>query len=326
MKLTIVVICLNEEKNLPRCLGAMERLDHAGLEVDLLVVDGGSTDGSQQIARSLGARVVNSPKGIPIQRNVGGREASGDVLAYVDADVELVEGWFEAVTRLFGESTRLVAGSPPRLPQDASWVARAYAMHWGLDPEEMEGIQTIEDDRLLSTQSLVMGQEVYQSVGGFPEDLGVDEDTYVILRAKEQGYRVVCDTGLGYVHHGEPGTLGEFFHRIAWGANYSAWFEHLRAGDLAQARRPQYIYGAVFAAEVAALGLSLAAPLGGWQVGVPLSLAALGATVVLPAARTAVRHRAPGKLKDLCLMYGAYGAATATALVGVGRNKAKRWR
>ncbi len=326
MKLTIVAICLNEEKNLPRCLGAIERLDHAGLDVEVLVVDGGSTDGSQDIARSLGARVVDSPKGIPIQRNVGGRAATGDILAYVDADVELQEGWFDSVARLFGESTRLVAGSPPQLPEDASWVAHAYAMHWGLEPEEKIGVQTIEDDRLLSTQSLVMGQEVYESVGGFPEDLGVDEDTYVILRAKEQGVRVVTDTGLAYVHHGEPGTLREFFHRIAWGANYAAWFEHLREGDLAQAKRPQYVYGAVFAAEVAALGLSLAMPVGGWQVGVPLSLAALGATVALPAVRTAARHRAPGKIKDLCLMYGAYGAATATALAGFGRNKAKRWR
>ena len=50
------------------------------------------------------------------------------------------------------------------------------------------------------------------------------------------------------------------------------------------------------------------------------------ATVVLPAVNTARRCGAPGKLGQLCVMYGAYGVATAAALAGFGKDKARRWR
>ena len=322
--LSIVIVCLNEERHLPRCLDTIAGLDHCGLELELIVVDGGSTDDSRRLARQRGALVVQSPKGIPRQRNAGGRAASGRVLAYVDADVELQPGWFATVARHFARGQRLILGCPPRLPADASWVAQAYAMHWGAPAEGVEGIS--DDARLLSTASLVLGREVFELVGGFPEELGVDEDTYVIKEAGRQGVEVICDMGLNYLHHGEPRGLREFFRRIAWGANTAQWFEHLRQGNFTQARRPQYIYGAVVGAEVATLGLSLALPLGGWQVGLPLSVAALTATVVLPSVKTAREHKAMGKLGQLCLMYGAYGLATAAALAGFGKDKANRWR
>jgi hypothetical protein len=47
---------------------------------------------------------------------------------------------------------------------------------------------------------------------------------------------------------------------------------------------------------------------------------------VVPAARTARRHRAYDKIGDLCVMYGAYGLATACAMFGMARDKARRWR
>jgi len=326
MKLSVVVICLNEELHLPRCLGAINGLDHAGLELELIVVDGGSTDRSVALAEEHGAHVVHSPRGIPRQRNAGGRAASGEVLAYVDADVELQAGWFDAVARHFGRSTGLVLGAPPRLPPGASWVARAYALHWGAPADDAESQQPSDDPRLLSTQSLVLGREIFERTGGFSEELRVDEDTFLILAAQQLGFAVICDPGLRYLHHGEPRTLADFFRRVAWGANYEQWFKAIRRLDLAQARRPQYVYGAVVGAEVACLGLSLAAPLGGWQVGVPGSLLALGLTFGLPALRTAGRHAAYDRIGALALMYGAYGLATASALLGVGRDKLRRWR
>jgi glycosyltransferase involved in cell wall biosynthesis len=327
MQLSIIVICLNEERHLPISLGAINRLGHAGLDVEVIVVDGGSTDRSRAIAEEHGARVVSSPKGIPLQRNAGGRAAQGEILAYVDADVELQQGWFEAVAHHFVSTRALLLGCPPRLPPDASWIAQAYALHWGAAEGEAAAEELSDDERLLSTASLVMGrQEVFEAVGGFAEDLGVDEDTFLVLGAKERGVRLICDPTLRYLHHGEPKTLREFFKRVTWGANYEQWFAALRRGDLAQAWRPQYVYGAVFGAELAALGLSLALPVGGWQLGVPLAVGALGATTALPAIKTAHRHGAYGKVGELCVMYGAYGLATAGALLGLGRDKARRWR
>lgn len=58
-ELTILMPCLNEALTLATCIRkAREYLDHSGIDSEILIADNGSTDGSQDIARSLGARVV----------------------------------------------------------------------------------------------------------------------------------------------------------------------------------------------------------------------------------------------------------------------------
>jgi glycosyltransferase involved in cell wall biosynthesis len=326
MKLSIIVICLNEERYLARCLSAITSMNKRSMQVELLVVDGGSTDRSRAIALSHGARVVDSPTGIPVQRNLGARMATGDVIAYVDADVELLDGWFEAVERQFSQSRRKIVGGPPRLPRDASWIARAYALHReGKANESTDSAE--QNDRVLSTQSLVFDVKIFHEIGGFQENLGVDEDTYFLLQAKQLGIPLISDPGLAYIHHGEPRSLREFFRRTRWGANCRAWYEMILRGDFTLANRPQYVYGAAIAVEVGLLIVSILVGLVlGWRGGIPFTIGLLAFSIVLPAARTAIRHKSLGKIGQLSLMYGAYGLATASALLGLGRNKANRWR
>jgi glycosyltransferase involved in cell wall biosynthesis len=305
-------------------LPSIARLDHAGFEVEVIVVDSGSTDRSREVAAAHGAQVVDCPRGIPLARNLGARHARGELIAYVDADAELLPGWFETVARSFARTRRKILGGPPGLPPDASWIARAYAMH---DiPTDLTPGQETDRDWLITCHCMVLGREVFDEVGGFDETLLVDEDTHFVRAAIARGVLAVCDAGLGFIHHGEPATLADFFRRTIWGATYERWFELIRRGERNQVLRPQYLYGAVVAGELACLGLSLVAPVGGWQLGVPLSLGALAATFGLPALRTAAKHRAPAKLGELFVMYAAYGIGHAAALAGAGKDKHKRWR
>lgn len=62
VELSIVMPCLNEAETLAACIGKAQRyLDRSGVSGEILIGDNGSTDGSQQIATNLGARVVNVP-------------------------------------------------------------------------------------------------------------------------------------------------------------------------------------------------------------------------------------------------------------------------
>ncbi len=59
MELTILMPCLNEARTLPGCISeATGFLRAAGVEGEVLIADNGSTDGSQALARGMGARVV----------------------------------------------------------------------------------------------------------------------------------------------------------------------------------------------------------------------------------------------------------------------------
>lgn len=326
MTLSVIVICLNEERHLARCLSALTRLDHGSLEVEIVVVDGGSTDRSRAIARSWGTRVIDSPPGIPVQRNAGARAARGDVLAYVDADVEVCDGWFAAIERYFRDTRVRIVGCPPRLPSDASWIARAYALHAGFSADQSV-LAREESARVLSTASLVMGREVFHQVGRFREDLGVDEDTVFLLEAKRRGVPLFCEPGLAYVHHGEPRTLGEFFRRIVWGTNSIAWYRSLLSGDFAAVGRRQYLYGTVIAVQLVLFAVTAhVASWWNWRNGIAWSVALLTLSFLFPAVHTAVRRRSARHIGALWLMYAVLGVASASAMAGLGRNKSRRWR
>jgi rSAM/selenodomain-associated transferase 2 len=88
-RLSVVVPALNEANGIGAALEALAPLRARGHEV--IVVDGGSTDGTQRIAAPLCDRFLNAPRGRALQMNAGARAASGDVLVFLHADTRLPE-------------------------------------------------------------------------------------------------------------------------------------------------------------------------------------------------------------------------------------------
>jgi glycosyltransferase involved in cell wall biosynthesis len=87
-EVTIIMPCLNEAETLADCIAAAQRgLTSAGVEGEILIADNGSTDGSQDIARKLGARVVDVPeKGYGNALSHGMEAALGKYLSMGDSD------------------------------------------------------------------------------------------------------------------------------------------------------------------------------------------------------------------------------------------------
>jgi rSAM/selenodomain-associated transferase 2 len=86
-RLSIVVPTLNEAKGLRAALAALAPLRARGHEV--IVVDGGSDDGSPELARPLCDRVLCAPRGRALQMNAGARAARGRALVFLHADTRL---------------------------------------------------------------------------------------------------------------------------------------------------------------------------------------------------------------------------------------------
>jgi glycosyltransferase involved in cell wall biosynthesis len=88
--LSIVIPALNEQENIPQTMRAMpvERLRRMGLEVEVLVVDNGSSDRTAQLARNGGAKVIVQPvRGYGNAYKAGFANCTGDVIATGDADL-----------------------------------------------------------------------------------------------------------------------------------------------------------------------------------------------------------------------------------------------
>ncbi len=138
MRMSFVVPAFNEELYLGDCLRSILR-DTAELEeaVEILVVNNASTDGTRGVALSFpGVRVVEEPlRGLSRARQAGFLAGTGDLVANVDADSRLPEGWTRRVLASFAADPGMVALSGPLvyydLPSRERLLVRGfYAMAW----------------------------------------------------------------------------------------------------------------------------------------------------------------------------------------------------
>ena len=125
MTITAIVCAFNEAPLLPACLFSL--LAQTRSPDEIIVVDNASTDGTGVAARAVpGVRVVEEPrKGLVIARETARRLATGDILAYVDADCRAPLQWLEHVARRFESRDGLVGVTGPYRFYDWDWTGRA---------------------------------------------------------------------------------------------------------------------------------------------------------------------------------------------------------
>jgi glycosyltransferase involved in cell wall biosynthesis len=110
---SVVVCAYNEASLLPACLSSL--LAQTRPVDEIIVVDNASTDATSAVARAVpGVRVIEEPtKGLVVARETARRAASGDIVAYVDADCRVPPDWLAKVEQRFLRRERLVAVTGP---------------------------------------------------------------------------------------------------------------------------------------------------------------------------------------------------------------------
>ena len=165
MRISAIVPTLNAAAHLGECLAALGDAD------ELIVSDGGSTDGTRDLARRGGARVVEGTAGRGRQLAAGAAAASGNVLLFVHADTRLGLGWRRAAEK------HLAGFEAPacfrlRL-DDPAWQARAV--------ETAVGLRTRLFALPYGDQGLMVRRDLYENAGGF-SPLVLMEDVEILSR------------------------------------------------------------------------------------------------------------------------------------------------
>jgi rhamnosyltransferase len=207
-------------EDLRRCLAgiAAQRSEH---EVEVVVVDSGSADGSVELARSAGARVCEIPPSEfnhGATRNLAAELARGDVLVFTSQDAFAPhQGWLAALTAPLAEDDSLAgaygrqiahleATPPERFFMDFLYGERART-------QRAAGIHELSmETTLFSNVNSAIRAEVFARFG-FVDDIIMSEDQEWSRRVLLAGYalRYVPEAA---VHHSHPYTLRQAFRRF----------------------------------------------------------------------------------------------------------------
>jgi glycosyltransferase involved in cell wall biosynthesis len=131
VKISIALITLNEEANLPRTLESVKPLIRDG-QGEIIVVDSGSTDRTLEIARSHGAKIfIEEWKGFAAQKNSAMGKASGDWVLQLDADEALEEELAEEISHTLAKSGNVIGYWIPR----KNFFLGRWIKHGGFYPD-----------------------------------------------------------------------------------------------------------------------------------------------------------------------------------------------
>src|ERR1051325_3200181 len=194
MKLAFVIPAYNEEALIGKCLtSVLAEIKRSGADADVIVVNNASKDRTGEIARSFaGVQVVDEPKkGLVNARDAGFAASEGyELVANIDSDTIVPEGWLDTVLSEFGTDPKLVCLSGPYVyydmkPHNRLLIGMFYGLTW---------LIYVLNRFILRVGSVVQGgnfvfrRASWAAVGGYDRTIEFfGEDTDVAVRLSKVG-------------------------------------------------------------------------------------------------------------------------------------------
>ncbi len=177
MRISVIVPVFNEEKIIAATMQSLLPL----APHETIIVDGGSSDRSREIAAQFGAHVISSERGRARQMNRGARDASGDVLLFLHADTRLPVSALQEISSALTDR-RYVGGR---------FDVELEGEHWMLPVVgRMINYRSRVTKVGTGDQALFVRRGVFERMGGF-QDIPLMEDIAFCRQLKALG-RVAC--------------------------------------------------------------------------------------------------------------------------------------
>jgi rSAM/selenodomain-associated transferase 2 len=185
--ISVIVPALNESARIGRTLGDLAPLRALGHE--LILVDGGSRDGTGDLAAPLVDRVIDAPRGRALQMDAGARQACGDWLWFLHADTRVPPEALEALVSACRAPT--IWG---RFDVRLSGTAQALRVI-----ERMMNLRSRLTGIATGDQGIFVSRAAYAAVGGFPpiplmEDIALSRLLLRLQRPLCLGTRLVTSS------------------------------------------------------------------------------------------------------------------------------------
>lgn len=218
--ISVVIPVKNGGNDLVRCLDAIARQRVAD-EVEVVVVDSGSTDGSFEVARERGARVHEIPPeefNHGATRNLGAELARGDVLVFISQDAEaLGEEWLARLVARLSDDDRIAGAYGRQLAREDAVPPERYFLDFLYGPsprtqQVADASQISMESTLFSNANSAMRRTLWDRFR-FADDIIMSEDQDWSRRVLLAGWRIAYAPE-AVVRHSHPYTIGSAFRRF----------------------------------------------------------------------------------------------------------------
>lgn len=215
LKVSVVIPTLNRLNDIKKCIGSLEKQDIGAKEFEVIVVDGGSTDGTVQY---LEKQVAISPvrlrhytekkKGAGVARNLGVGKSNARYIAFTDDDCMPEPGWLKKLVTGFPEDEKCAGAGGPIFSADKKNIISRYCDYCrNCLSMEFNG-KVIH----IPTMNVLYRRSILLEVGIFDERIIITEDIHLSQKIIKKGYYLKkLDDGV--VFHKDPTDLGTLYHK-----------------------------------------------------------------------------------------------------------------
>jgi glycosyltransferase involved in cell wall biosynthesis len=188
LPVSVQICTLNEERNIGDCLASVRANDPE----EIVVIDGGSTDRTVEIAEQFGARVMAPGRlGLGPSRRLGYLSATTTHTAFVDADDRLDPDWLSTMIRELEEGGYSALQSSLRAVQSGSWWSTGWNQYF------IESVKPVADTNMVGRPALFSTAALQSDDSDL---ISLDEDTHLSRRFEQQGLRQGIGTAIAYRH------------------------------------------------------------------------------------------------------------------------------
>jgi glycosyltransferase involved in cell wall biosynthesis len=241
-RISVVVCAYNGDQLIEQCLASLNRCDYPHLEV--IVCDDGSTDRTLEIARSFPCRILELPRlGLGAARNAGVAAATGEIIAFIDADAFCHPKWPYFLALSLEDDAVAATGGPNFPVSGTGLVERAVSRSPGAPVEVL-----LSDDRAEHVPGCNMAFRVstLKDIGGFdPIYTAAGDDVDVCWKVLDRGGEIAFAPAAQVRHHRRNSIRGYLRQQLGYGRAervLSRRHPH-RFNRVGQARWGGFIYG-----------------------------------------------------------------------------------